>query len=229
VQTVTLGDATSGAQIYYTIDNSTPTAQSAKYSGNITVGQSETIRAMAMAPGYGESPVSSAGYAINLPAADYSIAVTPQALTVLPGQSVAATVSINPQNGFDSAVQLTCSGLPVGTSCKFSPSGFTPSGSTTMSTTLTVVSSGQSEAHQRDTQPTIPAATLALVLCCLGWRKRKTLQLLCLLMLGVIGLTVLAGCASFTVRPQSLVTSTVTVTATSGSLQHAATFSLTTQ
>jgi hypothetical protein len=48
-------------------------------------------------------------------------------------------------------------------------------------------------------------------------------------MLGAIGLTVLAGCASFTVRPQSLVTSTVTVTATSGSLQHAATFSLTTQ
>jgi hypothetical protein len=228
-QTVALGDLTPGAQIYYTTDNSTPTAQSKQYKGALTVGQSETIRAIAMAPGYSESPSSFASYTISLPAADYSLAVTPQTITVLPGQSASATVSIKSQNGFDSPVKLTCSGLPGGTSCKFSPAGLTPSGSTAVSTTLTVASSPDSDMRQRDTETTVPGGTLALVLCCMGWRRRKTPALLCLLMLGAIGLTLLAGCASFTVRTQNLVTSTVTVTATSGSLQHAATFSLTTQ
>ncbi len=228
VQTVTLGDTTSGAQIYYTINNSTPTVQSSKYSGTITVGQSETIRAMAVAPGFSESPVSSASYAINLPAADFSIAITPQVLTVWPGQSVAVAVSINPQNGFDSAVQLGCAGLPIGVSCKFSPSSLTPSGSTTVSTTLTVASSGESSAHQRSTQTTIPSGILAVVFCCLSRRRRKTLPLLSVLVIGTIGLMLLAGCASFHIRNSSPATSTVTVTGSSGSLQHGATFSLTT-
>ena len=71
-QTVTLADATGAATICYTINGSTPTTNGAgtcvngtTYSTTITVAASETIKAIATANGYNDSPVSVAGYTIN--------------------------------------------------------------------------------------------------------------------------------------------------------------------
>jgi len=63
-QTVAINDATPGATIYYTTDGSTPTAQSAIYSGPLTVSSSETINAVALASGYTIGGVMSAPYTI---------------------------------------------------------------------------------------------------------------------------------------------------------------------
>jgi hypothetical protein len=63
-QTVSLSDSTSGATIYYTTDGTTPTSSSAKYTRAIAVSASETISAMAQAPGYSSSVVNSATYTI---------------------------------------------------------------------------------------------------------------------------------------------------------------------
>ncbi|QNI34186.1 chitobiase/beta-hexosaminidase C-terminal domain-containing protein [Alloacidobacterium dinghuense] len=46
-QVVTLSDAAPGAVIYYTTDGSTPTVNSPKYNGPITVNSTETVQAMA--------------------------------------------------------------------------------------------------------------------------------------------------------------------------------------
>jgi hypothetical protein len=68
-QTVLLSDTNSSAVINYTTDGSMPTSSSSSYSGPITVSTSETIKAIATAPGFATSAVSSAAYTINPPVA----------------------------------------------------------------------------------------------------------------------------------------------------------------
>jgi hypothetical protein len=66
-QSVSIGDATSGAVIYYTTDGSTPTTSSAKYSSALTVSTTTTLNAFAAASGYSNSAVSSATFTISAP------------------------------------------------------------------------------------------------------------------------------------------------------------------
>ena len=64
-QTVTISDATSGATIYYTLDGSTPTTSSTKYTAPITISTTTTLKSIATAAGLSASPVSSGLYTIT--------------------------------------------------------------------------------------------------------------------------------------------------------------------
>ncbi|HUN56488.1 MAG TPA: chitobiase/beta-hexosaminidase C-terminal domain-containing protein [Candidatus Binataceae bacterium] len=66
-QTVTISDTTAGAAILFTTDGTTPTTSSTVYSTPISVSTSETIQAIATAPGATTSAVGSATYTINNP------------------------------------------------------------------------------------------------------------------------------------------------------------------
>jgi hypothetical protein len=70
-QSVTLSDTTAGASIHYTIDGTTPTANSARYNSGtpILVGSSMTIKAIAVANGYANSTVATGSYVISNSAA----------------------------------------------------------------------------------------------------------------------------------------------------------------
>ena len=61
-QNVTLSSATASAKIYYTLNGSTPTPTSTPYTGPITISTNTTVKAIASAPGYIQSGVSSATF-----------------------------------------------------------------------------------------------------------------------------------------------------------------------
>jgi hypothetical protein len=56
-QLVTIAEATSGATVYYTTNGTTPTTSSTKYTGPITLTSGATLKFIAVAPGYTNSPV----------------------------------------------------------------------------------------------------------------------------------------------------------------------------
>jgi hypothetical protein len=229
-QKVVITDGTPGATIYYTTDGSTPMTSSARYTSGISLSGSTTLQAIAAAPGYGNSPVATASYTINLVPADFSLATSPGSLTVTAGMSGTTTISITPQNGFKSAVSFKCSGLPAGASCSFSPATITPSGGV-INTTLTVSTSQASAALSPKSHSPFPGATLAAALCCIGWRKRRRLPSMSTLMMVMLGLGLLSGCGvDSPANPSQTVpkstTSTVTITATSGALSHTTTLTL---
>jgi len=74
VQTVTLSDSTPSAAIYYTTNGTTPTASSTLYTAPIPVNTTETITAIAIAPGVTNSPILSQTYTINLGATGINFA-----------------------------------------------------------------------------------------------------------------------------------------------------------
>jgi Chitobiase/beta-hexosaminidase C-terminal domain/Bacterial lectin len=63
---VTISDTTPGAIIYYTTDGSTPTTSSMQYTGLVSVTGDETIKALAVAPGFINSAVGSAAYTLEV-------------------------------------------------------------------------------------------------------------------------------------------------------------------
>jgi hypothetical protein len=90
-QSVILTDATPGASIYYTTDGTTPTTSSTLYTGPITVATTQSVKAIAVATGYGNSAVTSAAYVIAVPTPVFS----PKAGTYTSAQSVVITDSMS--------------------------------------------------------------------------------------------------------------------------------------
>ncbi len=64
-QSVTISDAMSGVTIYYTTDGSTPTTNSTRYTGAISVSASETVKAIGVLSGATTSTPASAAYTIT--------------------------------------------------------------------------------------------------------------------------------------------------------------------
>lgn len=232
-QLVTLSDTATGATIYYTTDGSSPVVDSStEYpsGGSIPVNASQTIMAIAIAPGDTASTVASVAYVINIPAPDFSVTLSSASMTVAGGGSGTTQVTIAPLNGFSQAVSFSCSGLPGGASCSFSPTTVTPV-VTSSATTLTIAAPSSSSSNRRPVRfPFAPVTSLALALVCVGSRRRRLLSMPLLIVMSAVVLFSLSACGggsgggSQTPPPPPIYT--VTVAATSGSITHSAALSL---
>ncbi|HTM39897.1 MAG TPA: hypothetical protein VL177_03255 [Terriglobales bacterium] len=153
------------------------------------------------------------------------------------GQSAKATVQVIPQgDGLTSPVALSCSGLPPGLSCRFSPSSL-PAGSKPMQTTLTVTTDSTS-ATNRSFPKSFPATGFLLV----GWfvsaapltgKRWRRAVLLVLFGLAATGLLTGFGCGGGATSPplggpvSALPSSSkFVVAATSAGIEHRRTISL---
>jgi N-acetylneuraminic acid mutarotase len=228
VQSVIINDLSTGSIIYYTTDGSTPGTSSAVYTGPITVSSTETINAAAIAPSLAMSTVATATYTIP---PNFSIAASPAVVTVDAGNAGSTMLTVTPWGGINSAISFACSGLPSNATYSFSPTTVTPSGSAA-TTQLTIAVSAQASVVSPGSRPFVPATGLAIATCFFVWRRRRAIggALLVVLLAGAMFLT---GCGGGSTGGGgggggggSLQSYTVTVTATSGTIQQSASVTL---
>ncbi len=237
VQSVSISESTPGATIHYTTNGNTPTISSPVYTGSaISVGITTTIKAIAVETGYTSSALASATYTLN---PDFTLSSYITTFNVPNGLAGSTTLSVAPLFGFNSTVTLTCSGLSSSDACTFLPSSAVPttvptpsltvmvSGSTSSLSTLIVQANEVASSGHSERGPFVPATTLAVTVFFIGFRKRKRLPTVMLLMLSAVGVGMISGCSSSSASSSTKThTSTFTVTATSGIVVHTATITL---
>jgi len=176
------------------------------------------------------------------PGLKVTLTASPSAITIKSGQSGSAGITITPESiPFNGTIALSCSGLPVGLGCSFSPATVVP-GSSAVGSVLTI--SSITVAAVPDTNE-LPGRQLlrsvgflgvvipGFVLC--GQQRRKKMMFPVLSFLLICGMLLLSSCGGGQVR-QASQDSTLTmpggtfaliVTGSSGGLQSATTVSLT--
>jgi hypothetical protein len=181
---------------------------------------------------------SCGGSGVTTGSSSVSLGTNPAALTIQTGGSGEITVTATPQSGaFNTPIALTCSGLPSGLSCSFSPASVTP-GSSAVSSVLTVAAA-QVVAHS------IPAnrreaghGLLATWVFSFGWfgltlvgkvERRRILTVLgaCILGAMMIGFTSCGGASSTAAKTNNAASYTVTVNGNTTSIQLATTVTVT--
>jgi hypothetical protein len=239
-QQVTLGDSNSSSLVYFTTDGSTPVPGISGYlpaGFTISVGASETLSVVAVAPGYSPSNVVAAAYAI-LPPQGFTAgpgATTSMTITAGSTSGHRGTVSVLGTNGFSGTVNLTCSvttamaGGIWPPDCSLNPVSVSLSGTAAQTATLTVTTTAASRAKNRTRNllwDSSGGTALALVLFFGGFRRwRARWAILGLLVLSVsAGMSACGGASGgssgngSTYSGTTLGTYTITITGTSAGI-----------
>ena len=211
-------------------------ATSATYTAaaTTTAGSPITIIATSAA-----DPTKSASASVTITAAapplDFSLSANSASLTINRGAPVTDTITITPQNGaFGNAVQLSCAviGSTPAATCNLSPTSVTPGANPGMST-LTISAPAQSAritpfGERRPSGP-LYALLLPTSLALIGFglasrmskQQGRQLWLLCGIFIAFVVLQAGCGGGSTSPPPPPLpLDYKVTITATSGAIQH---------
>ncbi len=161
------------------------------------------------------------------------------ALTMAAGSSAQAVIAIAPTNNFSGTVTLSCSGLPVATTCSFAPAQVTVVSTTSALSTVTIATTNLKASLDRGKRPRSTAAVIisALLLPFGGmmfFKRRRvggngSLRLLGLIVLLIGSAGFMVGCGSSNMPFTPAGTSNVTITATSGAVTQTTTLGLTVQ
>ena len=140
--TATVSSSISGTQSgtvsFYLDGSSTPTQTStlsggtAQFSTSALGGGSHTVTAAFSSTNANFQGSSSAALTQNVE--DFSVSDSPATLTISRGHSGTTTLTVQPVLGYSGNVSLSCSGVPVNTTCSLSPSQVSLSGSSVNAT-----------------------------------------------------------------------------------------------
>jgi uncharacterized protein (TIGR03118 family) len=174
---------------------------------------------------------------------DFSIVASVPSLSLRAGQSASMTVNVTPQMGFSAPVSFSCSGMPSGASCLFSPPTVTPIGGAMASTTLSVSTTTStpmgtygSLRWPRPTPLWFLFGSMAAMVLSTAWVpatkkstrcRARTIAKIAAVCLGILLLIALVACGSgnsMSSAPQGVNTPAgagqMTITATSGAISH---------
>jgi len=184
------------------------------------------------------------------PTPDFNLSVAPTLQTVTAGQTATYTVTVGSLDGFTSAVKLSCAGQQTNATCTLSPTSVTPPAGGTITSTVTISTSGNAYTTASLLRQDSGSRLLAMLLSvpALGFlglfvvgstnarrfepQKRLRRFAGCILLL-LVSLSFLTASGCYKKKTSSSgtqrSTNTVTITGTSGSLSHTVTFTLTVQ
>jgi uncharacterized protein (TIGR03118 family) len=179
-------------------------------------------------------------------AADFTVQASAPTLDVTKAQAASDTITLTPENGFTGPISLSCSGLPANATCTFNPTSANITGTSAVTSTLTISESSTTAAIDANSSNNLsnllhkhsgvalaflsPFTLLAFV----GFRKRSLLIRGSMLLAIVAGLTLtMSGCGSSDSSSSSQTatptTSQIMVNATAGSITHSVPVTITLQ
>jgi len=176
---------------------------------------------------------------VSFTSTSYSVNISPSSQTVVAGNTAVYSVLVSPSVTFGNNVTMTCTSLPAGASCGFSPATLTFNGPSPQSSTLNLTTTARpltTISSSKWSRPFYAFWLLSPAMAVIGFgssrKRRRWLGLLVILtVLAVIA--PLPSCSH--TKQQPVVTGTpagsypLTVTATSGSFSQSSGFSLTVQ
>jgi acid phosphatase len=189
--------------------------------------------------------VAAAGSSTANGSPDFTLTAA-QDVTLSSSGTASSQLGVTPENGFNSPVTLSCSGLPAGATCSFSPATVTPSGGmASVTLTISMPTAAASAAPTHKTKPlfayTMPFFALAAGSLALGGGKTKRKTAFWVVFVLVLALGAMSiGCGggagqSSTATPSQAAAATsgsssysVTVNATAGAIQHSTAITVTT-
>jgi subtilisin family serine protease len=177
---------------------------------------------------------------------DYHVTAAPSGTTITAGETANFSVSAAPSGGFNQTITWTCTGAPMDSTCAVAPASSPMDGSTVANSTVSVMTNMRSSAvplgKPRFVPPPLPRQVLLLFIAWLllalilhklrrSPRTRMLLAASGVLIVAVFCNSCGTGAGSGPRKTQGTPagTYTITVTGTSGSLNHPASFQLVVQ
>jgi len=103
----------------------------------------------------------------------FSVGLGASAATVSAGQSASTTVTVSPSGGFAQTVALSCSGLPAGASCSFSPASLSVNGAAATSRLTITTTAAAAAAGAGPVSPWLGGGVLLAAAGALVLRRRS--------------------------------------------------------
>ncbi len=235
--TFTCGQTANSGAISLTAVSGGPATSTASWSTSSLPGGVYKDCAATYTPSSNSNFLSSTSVSESLTVADFTLNFQPPSnLSLLPGQSVNIPLTVSSADApFNEPIDFSMTGLPKGFTVSFDPSsvtvGSTPQTVTATITWATLETFAQPDRGLRSRAPLVFALLVPFVPL-LGLRRmRRRLRrdgwLFMVALLALIAFAGVSSCGGGGFFNQSPQTYTVTLTATSGTVQHSVTFTLT--